>query len=633
MSAESESFLTLLYEVLRDFERQWNEWKEGSDKPDIQKALERFDESHRKEAFAKLLRLDFECRDQRNLPYARSDYCDAYPQCASLIVDLFAGEDALRDDSNTYSADDANHESGEKTVFEPIAGEPPTFDEGDAIGRYVAKRPLGRGAFGIVYLAWDNELERDVAIKVLTVPSLSRDEARTLAGLRHPGIVAIHDVGMVGGLPYLVMEYVGERSLSDLFGTELPTSARAVELMIPISEAVGHAHRHGVYHLDLKPANILIDADGMPHVVDFGLAVKEGSRDGMRQARVGTPSYMAPEQVRRQTDLLDGRADIWALGVILYEMLGGELPFKGSDTSQVFHEIKQRSPRPLQQIKEKIPRRLDRICRKCLEKDPDRRFQSTSELTRALRLWQRRRAILGAMVGAALLLTAATWQFFGPPSSDQGGSGPGSETPPGEFQIIIESMEIKHYRGDTLQPRGTIGVTSDGAIEDDDVRVKISLSRSAYCYLFAFNPDGSIQLCYPEDSAIAPAKSHLLDFPLGVSRYFGLTDGPGLQTFLLAVSDEPLPPYEEWQSQVDEPPWQTGLDANVVWRFTGGGPLESQFVQQQRGVIRQRSDPPPAFKALCTFFEHREEFTAIQAVAFPVKPKKATAVVDKGKDE
>ncbi len=243
--------------------------------------------------------------------------------------------------------------------------------------------------------------------------------------------------------------------------------------------------------------------------------------------------------------------------------------------------------------------------------------------------------IFGTIVGAAALVVAvATWQLFGPRPSDKRSAEPlvskergGAQ--PGELRI--ESMEIKHYRGRQLQFRGVIGVTSYAANEEDDVRVKVSLSRSAYCYLIAFNPDGLGQLCYPRDSATPPARSDLLDFPLDGSSYFGLTDGPGVQTFLLAVSDEPLPPYDEWLSQVDKPPWQPRLKANAVWRFTAGGPLESQFVQQ-RGTIRQHGNPPRAFERLCKFFEQRKEFAAIQAMAFPVTPKKAAAVADKGKD-
>ena len=170
---------------------------------------------------------------------------------------------------------------------------------------------------------------------------------------------------------YVVQQYIEGQSLADLLQHERPDATRAVRITLAIAEALGHAHQQGVFHRDLKPANILIDQHDQPHVVDFGLAVHVTAQRLKKGELAGSPAYMSPEQVRRESHRLDGRTDIWSLGVILYEMLCGNRPFEGTTRAELYDEIQYRELRPLRQQVRTIPAELDRICAKCLGKADD----------------------------------------------------------------------------------------------------------------------------------------------------------------------------------------------------------------------------------------------------------------------
>ncbi len=260
------------------------------------------------------------------------------------------------------------------------------------IGRYVVLQFLGEGSFGKVYLAKDEDLNRLVAIKVPRRKALrsSRqvelllNEARMVDQFTHPAIVAAHHIGrQPDGSVYIVFEYIDGKPLSEVLKDCAFPLARLVGLLVRVAEAVHYAHKRGLVHRDLKPANILIDSDGNPHVADFGLAVHEDVQRLRSGEVAGTALYMAPEQVRGEAHRLDGRTDIWALGVILYRVLAGRPPFAGQRV-QLFDEILHREPRPLRQIDDTIPRELDRICQKCLSKLMIDRYSNALDLAEDL---------------------------------------------------------------------------------------------------------------------------------------------------------------------------------------------------------------------------------------------------------
>jgi hypothetical protein len=266
-----------------------------------------------------------------------------------------------------------------------------------SIGRYQVRSQLGRGGSGAVYVAHDPDLDRLVAIKFpkfgpsvgeLTI-QLFLDEARMAARLKHPGIVSVHEVNRGDdGLWYIVMEYVEGRSLAAKTALGRVPLAQAVQIVAQAATAVHYAHKKGLIHRDLKPGNILLDADGHVKIADFGLAIREDQQRRHAGEQAGTLSYMSPEQVRGDVHRLDGRSDVSALGVILYELLAGRRPFAGTP-EEIADEILHRTPKPLRQIDDAIPAELEEICRKCLAKDADQRYSSAGDLAAALAQWNK----------------------------------------------------------------------------------------------------------------------------------------------------------------------------------------------------------------------------------------------------
>ena len=212
-------------------------------------------------------------------------------------------------------------------------------------------------------------------------------EARNAAQLDHPGIVRIYDVHEEHGFACIVQQYVEGQDLGSYVRSAQPAVTQIADLVIDVADAVGYANELGFVHRDLKPANILVDPSGKPHVVDFGVALHESVQQEHAGEMVGTIPYMSPEQVRGEAHRLDGRSDLWSLGVILYELLSGKRPFSGEAQKEVFEQILTRAPHPPRQIARSIPGELERICLKCLAKRATDRYRTATELIEDLRHW------------------------------------------------------------------------------------------------------------------------------------------------------------------------------------------------------------------------------------------------------
>lgn len=263
-----------------------------------------------------------------------------------------------------------------------------------SFGGYEIEGELGRGGMGVVYLARQIELNRLVALKMLTghygPDELQRflAEAETAAGLSHTNIAHIYEVGEHDGAPFFSMEYVEAGSLADRLRKDLPSPQDAAQLLIDVARALHFAHQNGVVHRDMKPGNVLLDQDGVPKVADFGIAkrLKNDSKLTRSGAVIGTPTYMAPEQAKGTSRHVGPAADIYSLGAILYEMLTGRPPFLPED-KEIAMTVRVLTEDPVSPAwhRPEIPRDLETICMKCLEKEPRNRYASAAALAEDLR--------------------------------------------------------------------------------------------------------------------------------------------------------------------------------------------------------------------------------------------------------
>ncbi|MBS0659917.1 MAG: protein kinase [Verrucomicrobia bacterium] len=288
----------------------------------------------------------------------------------------------------------------------PVAVEAP-FDPLQLPGRfgpYFVQREIAAGGMGVVYAARDERSGAEVALKLLRSVFLAgpeeqqrfRTEGLAVARLEHPHLVRIHDVGTYGGQPFLAMELLEGGSLADrLKRGPLPVLRETASIVAKIAGAVHHAHQRGVLHRDLKPSNVLFDAAGEPRLCDFGLAKLADDEESvtLTTAQMGTPPYMSPEQAAGRTREVSTASDVWALGVILYQMLAGRVPFAGPTHGETFRRILEEEPPALRGSSSgrsdgvRVDRDLESICLRCLEKEPARRLASAGEVAEELRRW------------------------------------------------------------------------------------------------------------------------------------------------------------------------------------------------------------------------------------------------------
>src|SRR5262245_39051277 len=399
-------------------------WKDGP-RPCIEEYLAEVPEPDRVPFFRELLALEIElCCDGNETP-TPEDYHHRFVEHLELIRAAFAespGDACSGLPGSSGCGTTPNTVPPDCSPVNPVpprqSGSPPVPDH---IGRYKVVRRLGGGAFGDVYLAHDAVMDRQVAVKVpsarLLATARAREEflreARSVAQLQHEGIVRAYDFGQeADGRCYIVYEFVEGMSLAErikpgrLAADPLPPELgasdwrvgfrikpgrlaadpmpleEATRIVAQVAEALHYAHLQGLVHRDIKPANILLDRQGRPKVADFGLAVREEDLAGQRGIKAGTLPYMSPEQVRRESHHIDGRTDIYCLGVVLYELLCGRRPFEATTKDELEEQILHREAKPPRQVKDSIPQELERVCLKALSKRVQDRYTTAKDMAK-----------------------------------------------------------------------------------------------------------------------------------------------------------------------------------------------------------------------------------------------------------
>jgi serine/threonine protein kinase len=441
-------------------------------------------------------------------------------------------------------------------------------------------------------------------------------EALVLARLENPGIVRIYDADVHEGRPFLVLERIAGCSLSERLKREGPPHPReSAALVAQLAQTLAVLHQHGILHLDLKPANILIDAAGRPRLVDFGLAARlhqTGDEPGVQKGSIsGTLSYMAPEQASAQAEQIGPRTDIFGLGAVLYEQLTGQPPYSAPSKDALLALARQAQVIPPRQITPRVSQSLERICLKSLARDPAHRYASAVHLERALRSNLRRRRLVTATSALAGLLVAGTLIASLLPSSPQ------SQEP------LTLRVGSRHKPWLSLDQTGALPVRNA-----DLVRLEVRLSQPAYIYLLWVDSQGLPKTLYPWDNPILgspePPRGQRackqLDSPPKGGDGWEVDEVGGYETAILLARDTPLPSGVDLASLVGALPntscsdLREGYDG-YGWKLTPDLSSPRFFsLAQHRGLKPESRPIDDPFVQLIERLRH--DFALIEVVRF-----------------
>jgi hypothetical protein len=630
----------------------------AGERPSIETFLDEAAAGDREALLAELLLLEWTYRRQRGESVSLDECTERFS----------AWREAVERAWQSWAG--AETRTGEAEAFDttPPAAAPPIADGAAAPAGYQDVVAVGRGGMGVVYRAFDPRLERTVALKCVLPERVTpeglrrfRQEAKAVARLRHPHVVQVHGWEETPQGPTLVMEYVPGGSLESWLRGRTLAPAEAARLVAILARAVQAAHDAGVVHRDLKPENVLLApgvpgnsgtvGDVFPKLTDFGLSMLAGDERQTRPGMVfGTPQYMPPEQASGDVEALGPKADVWALGVILYRCLSGRAPFKGGNVLETLELIRTRPAPPLGLPGESAA--LERLCLRCLEKEPERRptageladeldrlasvtvSVAVTTAARCHRAW----VVVACLVAALVLAGGLGWRLW----SARGGRGDeaakdGREQAPGAAKaeaLAVRSLRVVRYPHlekdqDDPKEQGEIGKDTFTTRYDDVVRAEAELSEPGHAFLITFTPDGKHTLLWPCDEKGKPdarrppplakaARYHATD----EGRGFRLEENPegGTQAFVLVASREPLPPFAEWSKGWTDRPWRVLAARPMVW-VSDGDWIETKAA----GARPKRSlDAPlpnePLLKPLCRGLKEAGA-DVVEGIAFGVRAK------------
>ncbi len=335
-------------------------------------------------------------QEAQGLSYNADQLIAAHPDLATDLREFLANHQRIvqivksSHPNGQIATEPRNAASTSRQQFTAHAAENSPTSPHRIFGDYELLHEIARGGMGVVYKARQLSLNRTVAIKMILQGRLAASEdierfqleAKAVAQLNHPQIVVIHDVGHCDDQYFYAMEYVDGQNLAEVLRGGAVSPRKAAEYVEQVARAIHFAHQSGVVHRDIKPSNILIDERGSTRVTDFGLAkrVDRGDELTLTGQMVGTPAYMAPEQITNRRGDIGPLCDVYGLGVLLYELLTKQLPFAGRDQFDTLLQVLDCDPQSPRKLNPQVPRALEMICLKCLEKDPQRRYASAAEL-------------------------------------------------------------------------------------------------------------------------------------------------------------------------------------------------------------------------------------------------------------
>lgn len=588
---DSPSSMLTPSQLIRQFEEAWTPQASSSIDDFLKKAGE-----HRLDILIHLIHVDIERRFSHGTPAQVEDYLHRFPDLhnqESLLLRLILWEFQLcqrfqkamspADIQRRFpSLSERIQTHLERMTLSTVGGTTALLGEvPETIGpRYRVQRTLGTGSFGTVYLAQDSQLNRLVAIKVphpyrmeCSSVDASVQEGQNLAALDHPHIIPVYDIGqMPNGSTYLVSKYVQGNTLAERIAQGSLARSEVIRIVAALADALHHSHTHGLVHRDVKPGNVLIDEQGTPYLADFGLALLEKDV-GTWSGTTGTPAYMSPEQAQGHSSQLDGRADIFSLGIMLYEMLTGRRPFRGNSHSELLNQILTLEVRPPRQWDDTIPMELERICLKALQKDMTLRYSTAKDMGNELRAMEKmpapksfsnavssdlkKKYLVGGLVAflmiiltvpVVILLLNANKESPNLPSSTR--IGPLTS----ELNIYVfrpgseEGLEIGQH-SDAVPVR-----TGDG------VQVHVKLNQPGYVYILWLDGKGTIHPYYPWEIRNNHRSFQFLPEPLTKVVEFKyppatgtVATGPsGLETIILVARLTPLPSDFDWETMIPE---------------------------------------------------------------------------------
>ncbi len=536
---------------------------------------------------------------------------------------------------------------------------------------------LGSGGQAELFRVGDPLLARELALKLGRRPfdadsPAERDdlvrEARTLAALRHDGLVNVHTLGFLeDGRPYLVLDLVLGTNLDEHVGAGRLDPRRAAEVVERLALVVEHLHACGVLHLDIKPRNVMIDEHGQPRLIDLGLArLRYAWAPEPDVPAGGTPAYLAPEQAGGEVERVGRATDVFGLGGVLYFLLTGRALYEGASHDEVMAQARRGKYGAKALEDAAAPQELKEICKQALALAPADRYSSAGALAIDLKGFReqekpnldrsggvRRWVIAVGSALAALVVLGAIWAMatrvlVGDAPRDANGAA--ATDPPvapsrsvdgsGEGVVYgtdarsnprVRSFEIhRQPNGDEenfkQKSPGILGRSTFAAHEGDELTVRAELSEPAHAYLIAFRPDGTDELCDPDDESAWPPRKQQPGYPppSKSGERYGLAEGAGLYAFALVVSRKPLPPYDEWKRRVGPIPWSARLpcEPGVVWRDDDAGlePLVAGDPDEIRGKGVKAGGSGASVAKLASWLRGLPDVDVVTVEAFPVEP-------------